>query len=143
MGAFLLAFLLFGLSFLLNAGISKLSAERVLGIKLPWIKAGGIVLFRSLAAIVAGLLVGYLAHLDLAGELSKLVINVILTIGVGIVSYLAYWYMLSKLVDKPVGLWQFTKTIFFEIMYFILFLFVSFVVIYVLMLLFPYTPTNN
>lgn len=108
---------LFVLSMAANVFITRWSAKRILGLDVPVVKSGLIVLGRSLAALLAGFAVGYAIRLGFAsdgvGE-GTVVARTIQMSGMMLVaclSFLAYWLLLGKMTNTQISLWGMTKTV--------------------------------
>ena len=102
---------LFVLSMLLNAMITRWSAKRVLGIEVSWLKSTLIITGRSLCALLAGFVVGFAIRLGLTGELDQNILQIIGMVIVAGLSFLAYWILLGKMTNTRITFWGMTKTV--------------------------------
>ena len=104
--------ILFLLSLVANALVTRWSAKRVLGIEVSLLKSGLIVTGRSLAALLAGFAIGYIIRLSIqSGDNSHQAVQIM---GMGIVALLsfgAYWALLGKITNTSISLWGMTKTV--------------------------------
>ena len=102
---------LFVISMLLNAVITKWSTKRVLGMEVSWLKSTLIVTGRSLCALLAGFVLGFAIRLGLTGELDQNVLQITGMVIVAGLSFLAYWILLGKMTNTRISFWGMTKTV--------------------------------
>jgi len=96
---------------LVNALITKWSTKRVLGIEVSWLKSTVIVVGRSLAALLAGFVIGYAVRLGLTGEIDQNAMKITAMFAVACMSFLAYWLLLGKITNTQISFWGMTKTV--------------------------------
>ncbi len=102
---------LFVVSMLVNAIITRWSTKRVLGIEVSWLKSTVIVIGRSFAALLAGFVIGYAVRLGLAGEINQNAMKIAAMFVIASLSFLAYWVLLGKMTNTQISFWGMTKTV--------------------------------
>lgn len=104
---------LFVISLVANAIITKWSAKRVLGLDLTNFSASLVVIGRSLAALLAGFSIGYAIRLgflpEVEGDLEY--IKLAMMLFVACLSFLAYWALLGRVSKTRISFLGMAKTV--------------------------------
>jgi len=104
---------LFLLSLVANAVITRWSTKRVLGLEVSLVKSSVIVVGRSLAAMLGGFAIGYGIKVGLleGGEVNHKFIQLSGMAVVVVLSFVAYWVLLGKMTNTSISFWGMTKTV--------------------------------
>lgn len=105
--------LLFVLSLMANAVITRWSTKRVLGLDMTVMSSYLVVVGRSLAALLAGFAIGYAVRLGFLTENNGQIeyVKMAAMLLVACLSFLAYWVLLGKVSNTSISLWGMTKTV--------------------------------
>lgn len=105
--------LLFVLSLMANAVITRWSTKRVLGLDMTVMSSYLVVVGRSLAALLAGFAIGYAVRLGFLTENNGQIeyVKMAAMLLVACLSFLAYWVLLGKVSKKSISFWGMTKTV--------------------------------
>lgn len=105
--------LLFVLSLMANAVITRWSTKRILGLDMSVMSSYLVVVGRSLAALLAGFAIGYAVRLGFLTENNGQIeyVKMAAMLLVACLSFLAYWVLLGKVSKTSISLWGMTKTV--------------------------------
>lgn len=105
--------LLFVLSVIANSIITRWSTKRVLGLNISVLSSYLIVLGRSLAALLAGLAIGYAVRIGFLGDSKESFdyLKIASMLLIACLSFFAYWFLLGKVSKTSISLWSMTKTV--------------------------------
>ena len=100
------------LGLIFNAYFTRVSAERVLGMKIDWVRAILINAVRSCASMLAGFAFGYMIQAGLGGDLPMVKALGLLT--VMLASAGVYYLTLNRFSDRKVTVGGFAKVVALE-----------------------------
>lgn len=104
---------LMAITVIINACFSRVAAQRVLGIKVSFVKASAIVTVRLCAGMLSGLLIGYGLRIGvIESKETYRMIGCFVTSGL---SFCIYWYLMGKLNNTKIKFISMAKTLGLEV----------------------------